>query len=250
VNPNNPRERLTASEIDDLHLCVPLTLPEDTQLALENNFPAEQLQPWNQVQEGLSSGWMNLHELRHKNSNKLLSARLMVVYHARKRGENDFILVAWVVTPDQAGKSRGYGSYLRPLSYQLSKTQNPHALGLVAERESPHGDAAAQSVLRASWMKRIGLLRIADLDYEVPPYMTVDERVGPYVPVNKRQKAAKVCDLLLTRFDGGITVDGKVVYSMIERMYTEGYSVRSDDPYLQARLQLIDQNKVYDLVEN
>ncbi len=255
VSTDNPQQRLTAAEIDDLRLCVQSELSEDTRLALENNFPAEQLQPWKQVQEGLSTGWMNLHELRSKSSNTLLSARLMVVYHARKRGEHDFILVAWVVTPDPAqnsrqGKGRGYGSYLRPLSYQISKSQNPHALGLVAEREAPDGSAAGQSVKRASWMKRIGLLRIADLNYEIPPYMTVEERGGAYVPVENRQKRAKLADLLLTRFDEQRTVAGKVVYSLVERMYTEGYAVRADDPYLRMRLDLIDQNKVYDLVEN
>lgn len=278
LNPqDNPKNRLSPEEIADLQVLVQYSLPEDTKVALENNFPPEQLQSWDQVQEGLRTGWLNLHELRSRASGELKSARLMVVYPARVRNEASFILVAWVVTPDaekktagtqeskvtsgasgadaekaSQGKGKGYGSYLRTLSYDITKSHNPHSIGLVAERESPKNATAAgdQAVKRASWMKRIGLLRIADLNYEIPPLMTVEERVDSYVPVAERRKAPKAADLLLSRFDGKQTVDGKIVYSIVERIYESGYSIEADDPYLRERLSLVDQNKVYDLVEN
>lgn len=268
-NLDNPKGRLSPEEIADLEVQVQYSLPDDTRLALENNFPPEQLQSWDQVQEGLRTGWLNLHELRSKSTGELRSARLMVVYPARKRNEVSFILVAWVVTPDSPnradggvcgdsgaslsqGKGKGYGSYLRTLSYDITKSHNPHAIGLVAERESPVNATSAtdQTVKRASWMKRIGLLRIDELNYEIPPLMTVQEREDTYVPVAERRKAAKLADLLLSRFDGQRTVDGKIVYSIVERIYESGYSIREDDAYLLARLGLIDQNKVYNLVEN
>jgi hypothetical protein len=208
----------------------------------------------------------------------------MVVYPARMRNEVSFILVAWVVTPDSVakaavdsaacadaslgpgavgdavasavghgqGKGKGYGSYLRTLSYDITKSHNPHAIGLVAERESPVNATSAsdQTVKRASWMKRIGLLRIDDLTYEIPPLMTVEEREDSYVPVSGRKKAFKAADLLLSRFDGQRIVDGKIVYSIVERIYESGYSIKPDDPYLVERLSQIEQNKIYNLVEN
>lgn len=273
-NLDNPKGRLSPEEIADLEVLVQYSLPDDTRLALENNFPPEQLQNWDQVQEGLRTGWLNLHELRSKISGELRSARLMVVYPARMRNEVSFILVAWVVTPDSTakaavesesvasadaavssvgqGKGKGYGSYLRTLSYDITKSHNPHAIGLVAERESPVNATSAtdQTVKRASWMKRIGLLRIDELTYEIPPLMTVEEREDTYVPVSGRKKAFKAADLLLSRFDGQRTVDGKIVYSIVERIYESGYSIKSDDPYLVERLSQIEQNKTYNLVEN
>ena len=263
-NLENPKARLSAEEIADLDVLVQYALPDDTRLALENNFPPEQLQNWDQVQEGLRTGWLNLHELRSRQSGELRSARLMVVYPARMRNEVSFILVAWVVTPDSSakapaeaasvgqGKGKGYGSYLRTLSYDITKSHNPHAIGLVAERESPVNAASAndQTVKRASWMKRIGLLRIDELNYEIPPLMSVDERDANYVPVSERKKAFKQADLLLSRFDGQRIVDGKIVYSMVERIYESGYSIKFDDPYLSERLSQIEQNKIYNLVEN
>jgi hypothetical protein len=289
-NLDNPKGRLSPEEIADLEVLVQYSLPEDTRLALENNFPPEQLQNWDQVQEGLRTGWLNLHELRSKSSGELRSARLMVVYPARMRNEVSFILVAWVVTPDSTpkaavegesvasadtavnaegagdaaatsvcqgqsqgqGKGKGYGSYLRTLSYDITKSHNPHAIGLVAERESPVNATSAtdQTVKRASWMKRIGLLRIDELTYEIPPLMTAEEREDSYVPVSGRRKAFKAADLLLSRFDGQRIVDGKIVYSIVERIYESGYSIKSDDPYLVERLSQIEQNKTYNLVEN
>lgn len=271
MDQSNPKSRLTAQEIEDLEVVVQLSLPDDTRAALIKNFPPEQLQDWQQVEQGLSMGWLSLHELRSKASGALLSARLMVVYPARVRTESVFILVAWVVTPDQTnnrdqsesdivegqlaptqaqGKGKGYGSYLRPLSYEISRAQNPHALGLVAERETPahSGDSQNQSVKRASWMKRIGLLQIENLEYEIPPHLTEEEKQNKYVPVAERKKAVKKADLLLTRFDGQREIDGHQVYSMVERIYADGYHISPDDPYMVERLKTIDKTAKYRLV--
>lgn len=276
MDQSNPKSRLTPAEIEDLEVVVQLTLPDDTKAALIKNFPPEQLQEWDQVHQGLSMGWLSLHELRSKSTGDLLSARLMVVYPARVRTEAVFILVAWVVTPDQTnktdlsatnqaahsqsatshsdtkaqGKGKGYGSYLRPFSYDISRAQNPHALGLVAERETPEvtGDSQNQSVKRASWMKRIGLLQIENLAYEIPPHLTNEEKQDKYVSVAERKKPVKKADLLLTRFDGQREIDGHQVYSMVERIYADGYHIRPDDPYMVERLRTIDKTAKYRLV--
>ncbi|MBK9774125.1 MAG: hypothetical protein IPP57_25450 [Candidatus Obscuribacter sp.] len=220
MDQSNPKSRLTPEEIEDLEVVVQLTLPDDTKAALIKNFPPEQLQEWDQVHQGLSMGWLSLHELRSKATGDLLSARLMVVYPARVRTEAVFILVAWVVTPDQTnktdlsainqaaqtqsatsqldtkaqGKGKGYGSYLRPLSYDISRAQTPHALGLVAERESPEvtGDSQNQSIKRASWMKRIGLSnRKSGIRNPTTP-LTDEEKQDKYVPVAERKSSQKL----------------------------------------------------------
>lgn len=259
----NPKNRLSTEEIANLEVVVSSSMAEDTWLALTSNFPKEQLQTLEEVQEGLRKGWLNLHELRSRDSRELASARLMVVYPARKRTELVFILVAWVVTPDKItcqnrdsasqGKGKGYGSYLRGLSYEISRQQNPHALGLVAERESPSKslNPQEQSVKRASWMKRIGLLQIKNLDYEIPPLVKEDELDGDnYIPVAERKGKARPADLLLTRFDGKKFIHGRHVHSIVERIYDYGYAIQSTDPYWQERLSLVNQDEEYTLSED
>lgn len=258
-NASNPKHRLSQEEIADLQITVAQEMAEDTWLALCQNFPPEQLQALPEVEDGLRNGWLNLHELRSKKSGHLLSARLMVVYQARKRSEAVFILVAWVVTPDRTehsvatsqGKGKGYGSFLRGPSYELSRKHNPHALGLVAERESPVGVLDSdQSVKRASWMRRIGLLRIDDLNYEIPPLVSASEHKQSYIPVAERQAQAKSADLLLTRFDGERTINGQHVHSIIDRIYESGYAININDPYRIDRLAKVNLHKQYELTEN
>ena len=161
-----PEVRLTEEELTDLHLLVTNQLLEDTVKAITDNFPSEQLPNWQALEKKLEEGWIEIHELRSKKSGELLSARLMVDYPARKRGEVQFLLALFVVTPDSANKSdssqnksKGYGSLLRRLSLANSRSQKPNALGIVAERERPDADDddGSQKVRRASWMKRIGL---------------------------------------------------------------------------------------------
>lgn len=255
----NPKHRLTESEIADLSVVVAQELCEDTRLALERNFPPEQLPPWESIRAGLETGWYNLHELRSKTRNTLLSARLMYVFNARKRGEKEFLMVSWVVTPDpepnpeeKQGKGKGYGSYLRQLSYELSRNQHPHAVGLLAEREAAANSKAPgdQVAKRVSWMKRLGLLRVKDFDYEIPPMMTVDERCRGYVLVAEREKAARKADLLLSRFDGEKSVDGKTLFSIVERIYKNGYGLKEEDPYLAQHISLVDLAKEYELSED
>lgn len=254
---DNPSLRLSEVELEDVQVSLPVVVQPDTKLAFEQNFPAEQLQPWAVVAESLKHGWMMLHELRSKSSGELLSARLMVYYGAQKRGELPFILVAWVVTPDNTGsmakqgKGRGYGSYLRERSFAITKHQKPHVLGLVAERESPRYAISQedQRVKRARWMSRIGLFAVAGLDYEIPPFMTREERTAPdYVVVSEREKQPRPADLLITRFDNQLQLEGKLLLSVVERIYRMGYGIQADDPYLAKRLSIIDAQKIYDLV--
>ncbi|MBK9774124.1 MAG: hypothetical protein IPP57_25445 [Candidatus Obscuribacter sp.] len=53
--------------------------------------------------------------------------------------------------------------------------------------------------------------------------------------------------MLLTRFDGQREIDGHQVYSMVERIYADGYHISPDDPY-GGETQPIDKTAKYRLV--
>lgn len=85
---------------------------------------------------------------------------------------------------------------------------------------------------RASWMKWSDFLQIENLAYEIPPHLTDEEKQDKYVlKVERKKPVKKVYDLLLTRFDGQREIDGHQVYSMVERIYADGYHISPDDPY-------------------
>lgn len=260
----NPAQRITEEEMNDLQVVVPTSLPDDTKAAMIANFPPEQCPIWSVVAGKIEQGWIQLHELRSRSTGELLSARLMVDYPGRNRGECQFLLASFVVTPDSGSrpdtkqsKSKGYGSLLRQKSLDMSRRQRPHALGIVAERESPAGASSKddQRVKRASWMSRIGLFAVDGYEYEIPPIvLTADESITGVHPDQEKVAAerrlhSKPADLLIFRFDGGRKVSGKDLKSIVERLYLFGYGVKAGEEYFNERISAIDVDKDYDLVE-
>jgi hypothetical protein len=250
----SPASRLSDEELDDLQLVVQTSLPEDTLQAMRKNFPIEQQPNWQVVTEKIEQGWIQIHELRTKSTGELLSSRLLVDYPSRKRGEVQFLLASFVVTPDGGGregsrqsKSKGYGSLLREKSVALSRKQKPHALGIVAERESPKGVSKSddQRVRRASWMSRIGLFRVDGYDYEIPPLVN---DAADYVPVSQRHGDLKQADLMIFRFDGKASISGKTLKSIVERLYLIGYALSADDEFYRKRIECIDEGGDYQLI--
>jgi hypothetical protein len=254
----NPASRLSQTEMDDLKFTFPTSLAEDTKEAMKDNFPIEQLPDWNLISEKIEQGWIFVHELRTVSTGELLSSRLIVDYPSRLRGEAQFLLVSLVVTPDATGqpnskrsKSKGYGSLLRQKSLEICRLQKPHALGFVAERESPKGATSSddQRVKRASWMARIGLHAVSDYAYEIPPLVSQVSESEPYVPVADRPFHIKPADLLIFRFDGKRSISGKTLRSIVERLLLGGYSIDAQDPYFQERIMIIDESRDYALAD-
>ena len=252
-----PDNRLTEEEKLDLQLIDALDLADDTRHAMERNFPPEQLPDWQLVRTRLKERFIALHELRSKSTGELLSSRMIVDYPSRFRGEPQFLLVAFVVTPDGDGsantkqnKSKGYGSYLRGMSLELSRRQKPNALGLVAERESTAGAKSVQdqTVRRASWMSRIGLFVVEGISYDIPPLLHSAEAAGLYIPVAQRTGEMKPADLLIYRFDGKKIISGKHLKSLVGRLYVEGYSISPDDPFFVTRIEQVKEDRDYQLV--
>ncbi len=240
----------------DLQLIEAVDLADDSRDAIERNFPPEQLPDWQLVRTRLKEGFIALHELRSKSTGELLSSRMIVDYPSRFRGEPQFLLVSFVVTPDGDGspntkqsKSKGYGSYLRGLSLELSRRQKPNALGLVAERESPADAKSAQdqTFRRASWMSRIGLFVVEGITYDIPPLMSSSQPAGQYVPVAQRNGEIKPADLLIYRFDGKKIISGRHLKSMVGRLYVYGYSISPDDPFFVSRIEQIKEDRDYQL---
>lgn len=249
----NPARRLTDEELADLQVVVAAELNLDTIAAMEANFPKEQLPEWDLIKERIRDGFISMHELRSRATGELLSSRMIFDYPSRSRGEPQFLLVSLVVTPDGSGadskrsKSKGYGSYLREKSFAISKAQKPHALALVAERESPRGVelASDQRVKRASWMTRIGLNTVEGFHYLIPPLVPRAIALARYVPVAEREGPVQEADLMVFRFDGKKQISGKALKSIVERLYLSGYAVRAQDEFLQKMLASIDESRDY-----
>ncbi len=253
----NPSARLTQEEVEDLQVVLQPTLPPDTRQAMVADFPIEQQPDWELVSEKIESGWIELHELRSRASGELLSSRLLVDYPSRFRGEEQFLLASFVVTPDtgklqgsKQSKGKGYGSYLRQKSMELSRKRKPHALGIVAERESPAGAISTedQRLKRARWMSRLGLFKVEGCSYEIPPFSAEKSKVDGYVPVKLRTGPSTPADLLIFRFDGKDTISGKILKSIVERLYLFGYGLSSEDEYYIHQVSQIDELRQYNLV--
>jgi hypothetical protein len=252
---NKPIARLSESDLEDLQFVAQQELPSDTRKALEENFPPEQLPIWEVFDEYLRQGFVLLHELRSKTTGELLSSRVTVDYAVRNRTEVEFLLVSFFVTPDNKGtpgskqsKSKGYGSYLRERSLEVTRYQKPHAIGIVAERESvkdvtTEGD---QRFRRARWMSRMGLFIVHDYEHLIPP---ISHTADKSAPVATRSGQTKRAELLLFRFDGKRTLSGRILRSIVERLYTIGYLIPNEDPFILERISAIDEDKDYDLVD-
>jgi hypothetical protein len=253
---SNPGSRLSEEELADLKVVVADVLAEDTRQAMVDNFPAEQLPDFDFLQTRMSQGFVALHELRSRTSDELLSSRMVVDYRSRDRGDVHFLLVSFVVTPDlqrpdsRQSKSKGYGSYLRQKSLEISRRQNPNCFGIIAERESPREakSPAEQSVRRASWMSRIGILIVDGLEYDIPPLADRKIHGTKSIPVAERDGPIKAADLIVSPFDDRKTIDGKTLRCVVERLYSSGYNIAANDPFLVERLNRLDENRVYNLI--
>jgi len=253
---NRPDNRLTEEELQDLKVVAATELADDCRLAMEQNFPPEQLPDWALVRERMQQGFIALHELRSVATNELLSSRMIVDYPARTRSEPQFLLVSFVVTPDggetgnKQNKGKGYGSFLREKSMEISRRQKPHALGLIAERESTKGvtQQSDQRLRRASWMSRLGLFIVEDLVYDIAPLSLSRDKNAAYIPVAERAGAIKAADLLIYRFNGSLTIDGKSLKSIVARLYTSGYGISITDDFYLTRIALVDETREYKLI--
>jgi len=261
----SPDLRLSEEDKADLKVVTLQTLTADTRRCLEANFPPEQLPSWSIVEKSMEMGYSSLHELRSISSGELLSASLIVDYHPRLRGEPQFLLSSFAVTPEGAApgssriggskqsRSKGYGTYLRKKTVEFLRRQKPHALGLLSERESismaPLNNE--KHLRRAQWQVGVGLLKIQGLAYFIPPLMhdtgTNSSSPPRYQRVADRQGEIKEADLLLQRFDGKMFIDGRTLKSIVRRLYCAGYDIALDDPFLVACLAQIVDSSTYNL---
>lgn len=202
------------------------------------------------------SEWV-LHETYAPNR-KLLSASLNEAYPARPQvnGEKGFILGAYTFTHPQL-QSTGIGAHhLKNGVIPTIKKEFAHKgfIGRVTEVEATEGlPFNSQPQRRARFYRdKVGLeaLDKEKCPYELPLYQPEDVRLsGKYInqseiPQYARSKGNDLGDgpvpaeILWTSFDNK-PVDGKIARGIYERLATWGYGVRAEDPYLKARLQMV-----------
>lgn len=224
----------------------------DFKAAMEDNFPPEQRPVWNNLERTLEEGYSVIHELRHRQTDQLLSARLMSTYTSRFRGDPSFALICFAVSPEpkdeksMGGKNKGYGSYLLKKSQELLELSLPNAIGIIAECEAVSNDNDTRRIRRVAWLKKAGRRRILGFDYEIPPEPPT-HFPQPKTMVSERHGVPGPAYLLITRFDGQDYLEGRTLYSIVEHLYTGGYGIPKEDPYLNSRLSLIDREKNYSL---
>ena len=242
------------------------SLTPDFISAVEENFPPEQSpRDWSILKDGLSCGYLTMHELRDKETGELLSARLLCNYVSRFRGDPSFALICYAVTPSaqtfdshsesatqmdnisRRGKSKGYGTYLFQRSQELLRNHMPHAIGLIGECESATGwDLTKQRKQRLQWMSATGRLQIAEYSYQIPPLPeTYDRKI---LVADRKGKTANGY-LLITPFEKRTWLEGELLATIVEHIYSAGYGIDFDDPFMIERLSQIVREKKYSLKE-
>lgn len=246
---------LSQEELNDLRVVVATDLAEDYRIAIEENFPRAQLLDWALVRRRMHFGLIAIHELRSAATNELLSARMIIDHPASMRGDPQFLLESFAVTPNgrasenKQNRGKGYGSFLREKSVEISRKQKTQALGLVAERESIKGVTlqSDQRIRSARWMSRMGLLLVEGLEYCMPPRWA-ELPDAEYVAMDEREGAMKAADLLIYRFDEITTIDGKTLKSIVSRLYSNCYGVVEFEDFYRNRMALIDESREYNLI--
>lgn len=226
--------RLTAKQLAQLDWARRSTLKSDdwAELYLQE-FPPDERRDVNELRRLLQSGSLVMHETRDQDG-QLLTWSMSQDYPSDSPDEPSFWLGCWTVTRRSA-QSLGIGSIHFAKVIEALKAERPHYIGRVTEIESTEGlSADSQPARRASFYARLGLQEL-DVPYEFPLFQPAGST--EYVPQSKLGKPIKA-QMLIAPFDNK-PITASQVRSMIRRIYTRGYRVRPDDPYIESRLALI-----------
>ncbi|MBX9571506.1 MAG: hypothetical protein K2X77_21620 [Candidatus Obscuribacterales bacterium] len=170
-------------------------------------------------------------------------------------------------TNSRQGKSKGYGTYLFHQSQKLLRDHMPNAIGLFGECESLAEDrirpdpgagriesdrskengatsdfGETKRKRRLQWMSAIGRLQVAEYSYQIPP---LPEGFDEKIFVENRSGKISDAYLLLTPFEERTFIEGNLLANIVEHLYSAGYAIAPEDPYLQVRLNEIDLEKKY-----
>lgn len=229
---------MTAEQISKLSLAKRSDGTNDDWVELyRSEFPPEEQRHPDQLRKFLARGSLVLHETRDADGT-LLTWSMSQDNNAREDGELSFWHGCWTVTKRSA-QSTGIGRVHFAKVVAALKLQTPDYLGRVTEIESTYGlSADSQPVRRAKFYDSLGLKEI-DVPYEIPLFQPADAK--EYTPQKKLGSGIRAQLLFAPFHDRPLTA--AEVKTIIRRIYERGYDIKPDDPYIEERLSLVDENR-------
>lgn len=234
--PTPSRTRLTEDQIAQIEFAKASDGTNDDWVELyREEFPREEQRDVDQLRGYIKSGEVVLHETRDKDGT-LLTWSMSQHYPAPPGSdEPSFWLGCWTVTR-RSSQSTGIGRLHFAKVVEALKVAYPTYIGRVTEIESTRGqDKDSQPVRRARFYQALNL-REFDIDYDIPLFQPPGSDV--YVEQAKLGTAING-QLLIASFDDK-PVSGKMLRSIVRRIYRSGYQVSETDPYMAEQLALID----------
>jgi hypothetical protein len=210
-----------------LHVCKDGSIENDEWVKIYDvSFPPEQRQDLAQLKQQLEDGSMELDETRDQDNN-ILCMTVTEVFQPRSKAPWAFLLACYTaVIPEMRGL--GIGSVHRRRLDELLKVEYPTFMGIFSEIESTREAGIDPQLMqtrvrRKSFFMKLGLLPV-DIDYRFPSYTPGGSPLHGellFVPF------AASADSMLDR---------KTLSVVLTRIYTEGYGVSPNDPFIAAVL--------------
>jgi hypothetical protein len=202
----------------NLHVCKDGTLENTEWVSIyEASFPPDQRQPLVQINDDLRSGVMELDET-HDETGRVLCMTLSQIFRPREKHVSFVLACYTAVWPDMRGL--GIGTVHRKKLEQLLREEYGQSLGMFTEIESTKqqtGDPELQKTRarRKNFFLKLGLQPI-EVPYLFPNYEGGEPLEG---------------ELLWFPFNGN-TLDASTLERVVFRIYTEGYGLSENDPFV------------------
>ena len=193
----------------------------------EEAFPAGQRQGVDEIRSLVEAGAMELDETRDQDDR----IACMTVTEVFDRVGPKFLLACYTATPPPL-RSLGIGSIHRRRLVELLQAEHPDHLGLFSEIESTREpgldpDTLATRRRRLAFFLRLGVQRLP-IDYRFPSY----HGGAPSLPGPSCSGSPFAAPRL----------DRETLRGVLTRIYTEGYGLDPDDPFVPDALEAADRS--------
>jgi len=208
----------------DLHVCKDGQINSREWVDLyEISFPPDEKQNLDELNVCLEAGSMELDETRDQ-SGRILCMTITEVFRPHHNNVPFLLACYTAVLPEFRGL--GVGSVHRNKLAELLKSEYPHFTGIFTEIVSTKAkgfDDAEMEIRhkRKRFFLKLGLLDLG-IDYRFPSSVNPDEYLDG--------------ELLWLPFAETANLSKDSTADVLQRIYTEGYGLRVDDPFVQKML--------------
>jgi hypothetical protein len=208
----------------DLHVCKDGNIDGTQWVDIYNiSFPADEKQNIDELKSCLDAGSMELDETRDQ-SGRILCMTITEVFRPHHKNVPFLLACYTAVLPEFRGL--GVGSVHRTRLAQLLKSEYHNFAGIFTEIVSTMAsglDDKEMEIRRARkrFFLKLGLQPI-NIDYKFPSSVDPSQYLDG--------------ELLWVPFQQGAELVAEQIADVLQRIYTEGYGLRADDPFVQRML--------------